>query len=115
MKARSHWNAEEVRYLRQHYEQFTDRQIAQYLDRSEQSVLKKRWQCGFTHARRIPKKQWTAHEDQILRREYPNRTLPEIAQIIGCKPTQCQARVAILRLSKRDQPPRTSAFLLMPV
>lgn len=76
------WTKKDDAYLKRHWQEMSDQEIGEKLDRSKAAIRKHRRRLGLLRNTLVGVK-WTEEETVILREKYPNMSSKEVAALLG--------------------------------
>ena len=89
------WTEKEEEYLRNNYKEMMDKEIAEELDRSTDSVAGKRHRMGLWK-----RETWSREEVKFLKENYDTMTAEEIGEKLGRSKAAVYGKAKMLRKSK---------------
>lgn len=77
------WTEKDSEYIRENYKEKTDKELADELGKSRQSVCERRLRMGLNKRKGGEKRKWTEKEKQYVRENYKEKTDKELAEEIN--------------------------------
>ena len=93
------WTPDEISYLKQNYFVYSDKVLADKLNRTENSIRRKLQQEGFKR----PSNLWTTEQDLILIQNYSKVGASKCAEILGRSKNSIAKRASVLGLQYNNK------------
>ncbi len=100
MPKRKRWTKEEEQWLKENYQKFSNKELAEKFGVSETSIQKKLASLGLT---RQQQKKWTKEDEEFLKENYESMSIEELAKKFNVTPLAVKKKLARLGLSKRSK------------
>lgn len=108
VNTRRRWTEADRQFLRENYQNMTNKELAAHFNTSDPSVMCKLWELGLKRNRRI----WTREKDRFLRNNYMKMTNEELAVELKISYRSLAFRLHTLRLRRfKEWTPEIKQFL----
>ena len=110
VNTRRKWTEADTQFLRENYQNMTNKELAAHFNTSDPSVVCKLWELGLKRNRRI--RIWTREKDLFLRNNYVKMTNEELAVELKVSYCSLACRLHTLRLRRfKEWTPEIEQFL----